>query len=122
MNEDVLRILKMVEEGKLDSSKASELISALNDTPVFEQAKKISNSGKMLRVHVISGQNDKVDVNLPIDFIKSVLGAVGKIPVGINGMESIDVKLISEAINSGIEGKIVDVKSANGDIVEVFIE
>jgi len=27
-----------------------------------------------------------------------------------------------EAIDSGLEGKIVDVKSSNGDIVEVSIE
>lgn len=125
MNEDVLRILKMVEDGKIDADKAAGLIAALKDVDEpkdFIQTKKIDNSGKMLRVRVISGENDKVNVNLPIDFIKTVLGAVGRIPIGVNGLEGIDTAVIAEAINSGIEGKIVDVTSANGDIVEVYIE
>lgn len=122
MKEDISRILKMVEEGKIDASKATELIEALNSTQHIDLAKKIDNSGKMLRVKVISGTADKVNVNLPIDFIKKVLSACGKIPIGVNGMESIDTAIIAEAIASGIEGKIVDVKSANGDNVEVYIE
>lgn len=122
MKEDISRILKMVEDGKIDVEKATELIEAMNAVPVFEQGAKINNSEKMLRVRVISGENDKVNVNLPIKFIKNILNACGKIPIGVNGMESIDTKLIAEAIENGIEGKIVDVKSANGDIVEVFIE
>ena len=31
MNEEVMRVLKMVEEGKLSSEKASQLIEALNN-------------------------------------------------------------------------------------------
>jgi hypothetical protein len=122
MKEDIARILKMVEEGKIDADKATELIEALNSAPVFEQAKKIDNNEKMLKIRVLSGENDKVNVNLPIKFIKNVLSACGKIPISGNGMESIDTRLIAEAIDNGIEGKIVDVKSANGDIVEVYIE
>ena len=122
MNEDMSRILKMVQEGKIDSDKATELLEALNANPVFEQMKKGDINDKMLKIRVISGENDKVNVNLPIKFIKSVLGACGKIPISADGMEKIDVKLIADAIENGIEGKIVDVKSANGDIVEVSIE
>lgn len=122
MKEEISRILKMVEEGKIDSEKATELIEALNQTPVFEQAPKTDNNEKMLKVRVLSGENDKVNVNLPIKFIKTVLSACGKIPISADGLEVIDTKLIAEAIENGIEGKIVDVKSANGDIVEVVIE
>lgn len=122
MKEDIARILKMVEEGKIDSEKAVELIEAINAAPKIELSKKVDNPDKMLRVRVISGADDKVNVNLPIRFIKNVLNACGKIPIGVNGMESIDTKLIAEAIENGIDGKIVDVKSANGDLVEVYIE
>ena len=122
MKEDISRILKMVEEGKIDSEKATELIEALNSVQTINIAKKIDNSEKMLKVRVISGTDDKVNVNLPIKFIKNVLNACGKIPLDINGISSIDTKLIADAIESGIEGKIVDVKSSKGDIVEVWIE
>jgi flagella basal body P-ring formation protein FlgA len=44
-----------------------------------------------------------------------------KIP-GVSEQEGIDVKMIMEAIDAGLEGRIVDVKTGNGDIVEVTIE
>jgi hypothetical protein len=44
-----------------------------------------------------------------------------KIP-GVSEQEGIDIRMIMEAIDSGLEGKIVDIKSGNGDLVEVMIE
>ena len=125
MKEDVLRIMKMVEEGKIDSQKAAELIEALNapklEAPV-EKVKIDLNDERMLRVKVLSAQNDNVNVQLPLKFVKGVLAACGKMPMNIQGMEGVDVNLIIQAIDSNLTGKIVDVKSGNGDIVEVVIE
>jgi hypothetical protein len=79
---------------------------------------------KMLKIKVNSHEGDNVNVKLPVKFIKIMLKTVGKIPISdsVRGMENIDLNLISEAIDSGLSGKIVDVKSADGDIVEVSIE
>ncbi len=123
MQEEIKRILKMVEEGKIDSDKATELIEALNSQPVTQQLSKMGASDKMLRVRVISGTEDNVNVNIPINFLKAIGTAVNNIKIpGVSEQEGIDIKMIMEAIDSGLEGKIVDVKSANGDIVEVTIE
>lgn len=123
MQEEIKRILKMVEEGKIDSDKATELIEALNLQPVTQQLSKMGASDKMLRVRVISGTEDNVNVNIPINFLKAIGTAVNNIKIpGVSEQEGIDIKMIMEAIDSGLEGKIVDVKSANGDIVEVTIE
>jgi hypothetical protein len=129
MKEDISRVLKMMEEGKIDSDKATELISAIKEKDKeFMPAvslNKTSNLEKMLKVKVRSTKGDNVDVKVPIKFVKAVLSATGKIPgLNMNGGEGIDIdmKMISEAIESGIDGKIVDVKSANGDTVEVVIE
>jgi hypothetical protein len=124
MKDDVLRILKMVEEGKISSEKGVELIEAVRGEKLLPEkyVPKVSNDEMMLKVKVISAANDNVNVQLPIKFIKGVLAACGKIPVNVNGMESIDTKMLMEAIDSGLTGKIVDVKSANGDLVEVVIE
>ncbi len=123
MKENINRILKMLEEGKIDAEKASELIEAIkekekNDTEV------ISNKEKMLKVRVISGKGEKVNINLPIKFVKSSLKAFGKVPLHINGdvEHEIDIQAIADAIENGIEGKIVDIKSNSGDTVEVVIE
>lgn len=123
MKDEVLRILKMVEEGKISSEKGTELIEAVRGEKLPEKyVPKVSNDEMMLKVKVISDEGDNVNVQLPIKFIKGVLSACGKIPVNVNGMESIDTKMLMEAIDSGLTGKIVEVKSANGDFVEVVIE
>jgi hypothetical protein len=123
MKEEVLRILKMVEEGKISSEKGAELIEAVRGEKLPEKyVPKISNDDMMLKVKVISAANDNVNIQVPIKFIKGVLAACGKIPINVNGMESIDTKMLMEAIDGGLTGKIVDVKSANGDLVEVVIE
>jgi hypothetical protein len=125
MKEDVKRILKMVEEGKINSDKATELIEALNKatsvqhTPVGPVS---SNIDKMLRIKVLSNEKDNVNVNIPIRFLKAVGGAIKTVPgLKENGVD-IDISMIMEAIDSGLDGKIVDVKSANGDTVEICIE
>ena len=123
MKEEVKRILKLVEEGKIDTDKATDLIEALNSQPETQQLSKPGSSDKMLRVRVISGTEDNVNVNIPINFLKAIGTAVNNIKIpGVSEQEGIDIKMIMEAIDSGLEGKIVDVKSGNGDIVEVTIE
>lgn len=123
MKEEVKRILKMVEEGKVDSDKATELIEALNKSSNEQQLTVSGNLDKMLKVRVLSATNDTVNVNVPVKFLKAIGNAVNNIKIpGVSEQDGIDIKMIMEAIDSGLEGKIVDVKSGNGDIVEVSIE
>ena len=123
MNEEIKRVLKMVEEGKIDADKATELIEALNVQPERKQVSILGNSDKMLKVRVISATEDNVNVNIPISFLKAIGNAVNNIKIpGVSEQEGINIKMIMEAIDSGLEGKIVDVKSSNGDLVEVSIE
>lgn len=122
MKEEILRIMKMAEEGKIDSEKAAELIEALK-VPAQEQISvNDMESEPMLKVRVHSEDNDNVNIKLPIKFVKGVIASCGKIPMNIHGMENIDTNMLLEAIDSGLKGKIVDVQSADGDIVEVTIE
>ncbi|KOF57952.1 MULTISPECIES: SHOCT-like domain-containing protein [Clostridium] len=127
MNEEISKILKMVEEGKITADKAQELIEAIGDKKTSTSVQLAQDDdiiNKTLKIRVNSHEGDVVNVNLPIKFIKTVLKTFGKIPINtdVKGMENIDLNLIAEAIDNGISGKIVDVNSADGDIVEVTIE
>jgi len=123
MKEEVKRILKMVEEGKIDVDKASELIDALSNSAITAPAASSKNLDKMLKIRVFSATKDTVNVNVPVKFLKAIGTAVNNIKIpGVSDENGIDVQMIMEAIDSGLEGKIVDVKSSNGDIVEVSIE
>jgi hypothetical protein len=137
MNEEISRILKMVEEGKIDSEKAMQLIDLLKigSKELVNLDKGASNNngsntntnGKMLRIKVRSKDNDNVNINLPLKFVSGMIKTFGKIPnVNVNGMENVDMdamtQTILDAIDGGMDGKIVDIQSGDGDIVEIVIE
>ena len=123
MNENLSKILKMVQEGKLDAEKAAELIEAINSK---EESKEIKpRTEKMLKIKVITADaGEKVNVKFPIKFIKASLKAFGKMPINIEGNEEnkIDVQAIADAIENDIDGKIVECCTKKGDNVEIVIE
>ena len=120
MNEDIKRILKMVEEGKINSDQATELIDAIkkNDVVPAEQ----NAWSKNLRVIVKSSEGKNVNIKLPLKFIKGILKATGKLPVKIEGGEEIDMQVITDAIENEICGKICEVNTDKGDYIEVLID
>jgi hypothetical protein len=137
MNEEISRILKMVEEGKIDSDKAMQLIEALKgeskEFVILDKSPSNNSHGnskfkvKMLRIKVRSKENDIVNINLPLAFVSGMIKTFGKIPnVNVNGMSDIDMEAMTQtildAIDGGIGGKIVDIQTADGDTVEIVIE
>lgn len=146
MKEEIARVLKMVEEGKMTSEQAVQLIEALKistveeeDTPnikvetsSFDRESfmrndlKASPGEKFLQVRILSGENDKVKINLPLNFVKGVLKVTGKLPmIQVEQMEGVDVPAIMEtimaAIDSDLSGRLVDVETSKGDIVIIEI-
>lgn len=121
MNDEVKKVLKMLEEGKIDSEKAAELIDALSEQ---KDLNPILKEDKMLKVKVVSQKGDNVNINIPVKFIKAMGSAIKRIPKvdGIEGLEDIDIQAILQAVGDGLDGKIVDVKSENGDLVEIVVE
>ncbi|MFF2755261.1 hypothetical protein ACFVR1_16095 [Psychrobacillus sp. NPDC058041] len=128
MNTEIEKVLTMVQEGKLDATKASELIQVLKDRESGSTIapKSSTYADKMLKVRVVSAENDNVNVNLPIKLVKVVLLAghniASSIPQSEKYVKDIDISLILDAIENELDGQIVDVRSANGDTVSVTIE
>ncbi len=130
MNEEIMRVLKMVEDGKLSSEKASELIAALNkkedNIVTVDSCNCDDYENKMLKILVNSHEGDDVKVNLPVKFISGVLKACGKLPINVQGMDGIDgealVQTIVGALDNKIMGEIVTVDSHQGDVVRILIE
>lgn len=129
MKEEIKRVLTMVEEGKIDAQMASELVQVLKEKEESENQpfeKKNSYLDKKLKIRVVSAENDNVTVNLPIKLVKAVLVAghsiAASIPQSEKYVKDLDITMIIEAIENELEGQIIDVKSANGDTVSVFID
>ncbi|MFJ9462955.1 SHOCT-like domain-containing protein [Viridibacillus arvi] len=128
MKDEITRVLTMVQEGKIDVDKGSELIQVLKEkeetgNKLFVKPTKYLD--KTLKIRVVSSENDNVTVNLPIKLVKVVLMAghsiAASIPQSEKYIKDIDINLIIEAIENELDGQIVDIKSANGDTVSVFI-
>ncbi|MBP3918537.1 MAG: helix-turn-helix transcriptional regulator [Clostridia bacterium] len=80
----------------------------------------------MLRVNVNSADGDIVHVNLPMPLIKMALDIGMEIPkvndkLGVN-LKDIDMNKIIALVEQGVIGRLVEVQSANGDLVEVVVE
>lgn len=120
---DKLRILEMIENKTITAAEGAELLKALdkNETKTISRPKR--DAFKMFKIKVISADGDKVNVQIPIEFAKVALNS-GKGFMKVDQIEGLDldVEAILEMIDSGMLGKIVDIQSADGDIVEIIIE
>ena len=129
MNEEVMIVLKMVEEGKISSDKAKELIDALGDTSKnIEVITPKRYEDKFLRIKVLGHEGDKVNVQLPVKVIKEVIKITGKLPIStsIKGMDGIDIdelmNTLVSCLDNEVMGEIVDIFSSEGDTVKIVIE
>ncbi len=90
-----------------------------------EERKNINHM--LLKVIVNSNDGDKVRINLPLSIIVAALNAGVSIPQ-VSGnknndiLKDIDFREIIHLVEQGVIGKLVEVESADGDIVEVVVE
>ena len=78
----------------------------------------------MLKIKVLSTDVDKVNVNLPLALVKVFTQSGMEIPQinGNDALKNIDFNQILSLCEQGLLGKLVDVQSADGDIVEIWVE
>ncbi|NUU98508.1 hypothetical protein [Marinitoga sp. 1138] len=125
MKEELLKILNMVKDGSIEVEEAAELIEAFYDNP---QPKSTSqNSRKKLVIKVNSSDGDKVNVKIPMGLIKI---AKVMIPLALakeGKMKDEEINQIMQFINNidfdQFEGEeLINVDSADGDVVKIYIE
>lgn len=86
-----------------------------------EQRKDIKDM--MLRIVVDSADGDKVRVNLPMALVELAVDSGMELPqVSGNAMKNIDLHQILELVRQGVMGNLVEVESADGDQVHIFVE
>jgi DUF4097 and DUF4098 domain-containing protein YvlB len=120
---DKLRILEMIENKTITAAEGADLLKALDKNVETTVLKPKKNAFKMFKIKVLSADGDKVNVQIPIEFAKVALSS-GKGFMKMDKIEglNLDVEQVLEMIDSGVLGKIVDIESADGDIVEIIIE
>ena len=78
----------------------------------------------MLRVLVESSSGDKVRVNLPVQLVQVALDMGIELPqvAGNDALKGVDLRKILELVRQGVMGDLVEVESADGDTVRIFVE
>ncbi|MBE5784051.1 MAG: helix-turn-helix transcriptional regulator [Clostridiales bacterium] len=80
----------------------------------------------LLKIVVNSADGDKVRVNLPLALIQAGLemGVSSNIMQlsGSTAIQHIDFEQIMKLIESGVNGKLVEVETKDGDYVEIWVE
>jgi hypothetical protein len=123
--EERMKILKMVEEGKVSAEDGAKLLAALTESrkpPPPPNVPVVGAEARWFRVRVtdLATGKTKVNVNIPM----------GLVNVGIKmgarfapGLESEQMEAIAEALRSGMVGKIVEATDEeDGERVEIFVE
>ena len=87
-----------------------------------EQRKDIKDM--LLRITVDSAEGDRIRVNLPMALVEIAMEIGMEMPQ-INGnddLKGIDMKKVLEMVRLGFVGNLVEVDSADGDRVRIFVE
>lgn len=122
--EERMKILKMIREGKITAEEGAKLLAALSEGQKVgrKPPSRTSGSQRWFRVRVtdlVTGKT-KTSVNIPLGLMEwgVQIGAQFAPEVG-----NINMEQLQEMLNSGMEGKIVDViDEEDGEHVEIFIE
>lgn len=106
-----------------------ELLTGESAVPVpetrlvpVEERKDINDM--LLRIVVDSADGDKVRVNLPLAIIKVNIETGMPMPEisGSSALKDIDFRQIFELVRQGVMGNLIEVESADGDTVRIFVE
>lgn len=121
-----MKVLDLLANGTITAEQAEKLLAAMEQTePEANTSSQVvakKTPFRMLKIYVDSADGDEVRVELPIEFAKLLKSK--KFNVGSMSLEDMDIDIdtLIEMINSGAIGDIVNVKSADGDVVRITVE
>jgi hypothetical protein len=125
-SEERLKILKMIQVGKITAEDGMRLMDALeaSQTAAENPPSKSAPAGgaHWLRVRVtdIDSGKSKVNVRLPVNLVNAGMKMGARFSLDVNGL---DMPQVMQLIEAGKTGKIVDmVDDQDSEHVEVFIE
>jgi DUF4097 and DUF4098 domain-containing protein YvlB len=123
--EERMRILKMIQDGKITAEEGTRLIQALDlqkpSTPAGSPT-TTTRGARWFHVRVTDTNSGKtrVNVRLPVSLLNAGMKMGARFSPEVEGL---DMNQLNEFINSGEVGKVVDVvDEEDGEHVEVFIE
>src|SRR5258708_3526878 len=118
--EERMKILKMVEEGKVSAEDGAKLLAALNESRKAQAAPAATPSGTearwfRVRISDLATGKTTTTMNIPLVAVNAAMRMGARF---VPNMEA-----LTEMLKSGASGKIVDVTDEDkGERVEIFVE
>lgn len=121
--EERMKILKMIEEGKLSAEEGTRLLAALNSKrPLASRGSVMPGGAKWLRIRVTDTRTgrSKASVQIPLALVDAGLKIGAHFAPEVEG---VDMSNVMEALRAGVTGKIIDVTDEeDGEHVEIYVE
>ena len=125
--EERMKILKLIEEGKISAEEGAKLLSALSDSsrgiPGPPRPPGVPGGpARWLRVRVTDTRTgrSKASVQIPLALVDAGLKIGAHFAPEVQG---VDMSNVMEALRMGVTGKIIDVTDEeDGEHVEIFVE
>jgi len=122
--EERMKILKMIEEGKISAEDGAKLLAALSEgrRSGVGNVNRSSGAGRWLRIRVtdIATGRSKAAVQIPLGLIDAGLKIGAHFAPEVEG---VDMSSVMDALRSGVTGKIIDVTDdEDGEHVEIYVE
>ncbi len=119
-----MRVLHLIEEGKVSASEGMNLLEALGNGQKTKSTSKIGKTGPewfRVRVTQVETGRPKATVNIPIGLAEWGLRIGAKFAPEIGDVNLAELRTMLD--ERGLEGKIIDVVDEDdGEHVEIFIE
>jgi len=123
-SEERMKILKMIEEGKLSAEEGTKLLAALSEkrTPTPPRGPGLPGAPRWLRIRVtdVRSGRSKASVQIPLALVDAGMKIGAHFAPEVEG---VDMSNVMEALRSGVTGKIIDVTDEeDGEHVEIYVE
>lgn len=123
MNEDEMKVLKMIEAGTITAEEGMRLLEAIGQTDKVKPSRSRRNV-KAIRLHIQDdSKSSPVDIKLPIGLFKAGIRIGEKFsPELQQAMSEINYEEIMQSVEEGILGEIMTVSTSDGHLVIIYLE
>jgi hypothetical protein len=123
-SEERMKILKMIEDGKLSAEEGTKLLAALSEKRVPGPPRPPGMSGgpRWLRIRVtdVRTGRSKASVQIPLALVDAGMKIGAHFAPEVEG---VDMSNVMDAVRTGMTGKIIDVTDEeDGEHVEIYVE
>lgn len=123
-SEERMKILKMIEDGKLSAEQGTKLLATLSEKrgPTPPRAPGMPGAPRWLRIRVtdVRTGRSKASVQIPLALVDAGMKIGAHFAPEVEG---VDMANVMEAMRAGMTGKIIDVTDdEDGEHVEIYVE